>query len=69
MIHPFSKALYEKTPEGNILVTDGDRTGLFRVDGSWIEGELFECDPQICNWVGGPRIFNHRVGEVEKEKI
>jgi hypothetical protein len=65
LVHPFSKALYVKTAEGNIRVTDGDKEGLFRVDGSWIEGELRECDPQLCGWVGGPVIENHRVGKVE----
>ena len=40
LIHPFSKALYVKTDEGNIQVTDGDLQGLFRIDGSWIEGDL-----------------------------
>ena len=55
-----------KTEEGNIEVNDGDRQGLFRIDGSWIEGELRECDPQLCGWVGGPQIENHRVGKVEK---
>ena len=45
LIHPFSKALYVKTDDGNIRVTDGDRQGLFKRDGSWIEGDLRECDP------------------------
>ena len=47
----------------NILVTDGDRSGKFRPDGSWIEGEIRECDPQLCNWVAGPLVANHRVGK------
>ena len=60
--HPFTNALYEQDGEGNILVTDGDRTGRIRRDGSWIEGELRECDPQLCNWIAGPIVANHRVG-------
>jgi hypothetical protein len=63
--HAFSGALYEITPDGHIKVTDGNLQGIFRRDGSWVEGELRECDPQMCNWVGGPQIMNHRVGEVE----
>ena len=61
--HPFTGALYEQDDSGGILVTDGDRTGRFRRDGSWVEGELREADPQLCNWVGGPMLANHRVGE------
>ena len=62
--HPFTRALHEQDGEGNVLVTDADgRWGRFRSDGSWIEGELRECDPQMCNWVAGPQIANHRMSE------
>ena len=63
MRHPFSDALYERDGQGNLLVTDGDGWGRFRVDGTWIEGPLRECDPQLCGWVAGPIIPNHRVVE------
>ena len=63
LVHPFSKALYEPVDDGTIKVTDGERWGRFNRDGSWIEGELRECDPQLCNWVGGPQVANHRVGQ------
>jgi hypothetical protein len=59
--HPFTNALYEQDGHGNILVTDDDRQGLFGTDGHWISGELRECDPQLCGWVGGPQIANHRI--------
>ena len=59
--HPFTSALYEQDGHGNILVTDGHRSGLFGTDGHWISGELRECDPQLCGWVGGPQIANHRI--------
>lgn len=49
--HPFTHALYEKQPDGNVRVTDGTRQGLFRPDGRWISGELREADPQLCVWV------------------
>jgi hypothetical protein len=26
-----------------------------------LEGEIRECDPQMCGWVGGPQVVNHRV--------
>lgn len=59
--HPFTKALYEK--DGNnlkVTATDG-RVGIFARDGSWIEGDLRECDPQMCNWIGGPVRMSHRM--------
>jgi hypothetical protein len=61
--HPFTRALYEQHDGGTILVTDGDKQGVFRRDGSWVEGEIRECDPQLCNWIGGPIAANHRVGQ------
>jgi hypothetical protein len=61
--HPFSKALYELDDDGNIRVTHGDRVGVFTTRGRWISGELRECDPQLCGWVGGPQIANHRLSK------
>ena len=63
--HPFSQALYEQDGEGNILVTDGERSGLFTSEGRWLSGNLRECDPQLCNWVAGPMAPNHRMREAD----
>lgn len=65
IVHPFSKALYEQDGEGRIRVTDGDRVGVFDTTGRWISGELRECDPQLCGWVGGPQIGSYRTRPVE----
>lgn len=66
MVHPFSKALYEQDGNGNVRVTAKDgRTGLFRADGTWLDGELFEADPQLCGWVGGPKVAHHRIAQVQ----
>lgn len=59
VVHPFSKALYEQDGEGHVIVTDGARTGLFEIDGSWISGEIKEADPHLCGWVGGPQVARH----------
>jgi hypothetical protein len=60
--HPFTGALYEKDPDGHIKVTGADGNwGLFQVNGQWIRGALRQCDPQMCNWVGGPQFGNHRL--------
>ena len=62
VIHPFSKALYEQDGEGNVLVTTKDgRVGRYRRDGSWLDGALFDVDPQLCGWVGGPKVAHHRI--------
>ena len=60
LIHSFSKALYEQDGNGHILVSLDGRTGLFRTNGEWIEGEIEEADPHLCGWVGGPQVGNHR---------
>ncbi len=62
--HPLSGALYERDGEHEgataVKVTDGDRSGRFAADGRWLEGPLRECDPQLCGWVAGPQVANHR---------
>jgi len=60
--HPFSGALHEQEGDGRVRVTATDgTTGLFTREGRWLEGELREADPQLCGWVGGPQIGNHRL--------
>ena len=62
MIHPVSQALYEQDGRGN--VPRGPRRQGRPVparDGEWIEGEIFEADPELCNWVGGPKLVHHRL--------
>jgi hypothetical protein len=61
MRHPFSGALYEQDGSGNVRVTLDGKVGLFRSDGTWIEGEIFEADPQLCGWVAGPKVAHHRI--------
>ncbi len=63
--HTFSHALYEQDGHGNVLVTDGDRSGVFTGEGRWVSGELRECDPQMCNWIAGPIAPNHRMHEAD----
>ena len=63
IVHPFSKALYEQDGEGNIRVSKDGQSGIFAVDGRHLRGEIRECDPQMCVWVGGPQMANHRVSK------
>jgi hypothetical protein len=65
MRHPFTKALYEQDGDGKVRVTLDGKYGLFRPDGSWIEGEIFEADPQLCGWVGGPKVVHHRIQRLQ----
>jgi hypothetical protein len=61
LVHPFSKALYEQDGEGNLRITMPDgRVGRARLDGSYLDGDVFDIDPQLCGWVGGPRA-QHRL--------
>ena len=65
--HPFTGALHEQDGTGNVRVTARDRDtgqdliGLFGPDGRWISGELKDADPQLCGWVAGPIVGNHRL--------
>jgi hypothetical protein len=67
IVHPFTRALYERWGDGDIRVTDGDRWGVFTRRGKWLDGELRECDPQLCGWVAGPQLANYRMIEAEGE--
>ena len=61
VMHPFSKAVYEIDESGAVVITMNDgRIGRYRRDGSWLGGEVFDVDPQLCNWVGGARA-QHRL--------
>ncbi len=59
--HPFTRALYEQDGHGHVRVSRDGKVGLFHVDGTWIEGEIFEADPQLCGWIGGPKVAHHRI--------
>ena len=61
ILHPFTRALYERIDAQRVRVTLDERSGVFRADGSWIEGALREADPQLCGWLGGPRLAHHRL--------
>ena len=71
--HPFTGDLYEDDGDSSdgraVRITTAEgRIGRYRPDGSWISGDKFDVDPQLCVWIGGPRA-PHRlvVGNAEKE--
>lgn len=58
--HPLNpKALYTADEDGTVRVTMGSRWGRFRKDGQWLEGAIFEADPEMCLWVAAPRPKGH----------
>jgi hypothetical protein len=63
MIHPFSGALYERDDADHALVrvTLDGRFGLFRANGSWVSGEIYNADPHLCGWIAGPKLLHHRL--------
>lgn len=61
MRHPFTRALYEQDGNGNVRVSKDGKSGLFTSSGEWLDGEIFEADPQLCGWVGGPKVAHHRI--------
>jgi nitrite reductase/ring-hydroxylating ferredoxin subunit len=55
--HPLSGAVYERVEERVVRVNTRDgRTGLFRDDGTRIEGDLGQVDPNMCDWIGGRQL-------------
>ena len=54
--HPISGAVYEAIGDGLVRVEDKakGKSGVFRYDGTWIEGDLTYADPHMLIYVGGP---------------
>jgi NAD(P)-dependent dehydrogenase (short-subunit alcohol dehydrogenase family) len=55
-IHPLTGAIYDSLPEGRVRVTDGERSGVFDLDGRFVEGDRVDADPHLINFVGGPAV-------------
>lgn len=58
--HALTGAEYQAEGPNEVRVTDGDKWGLFDRFGGWIEGELRQCDPQMCIWLTGLAIVEER---------
>ena len=61
--HRFSNAVYTSAGPNRVRVTRPDGAwGVFDGRGRWIEGEVFEADPQMCVWLSISRIeASHRL--------
>jgi len=58
--HPISGFIYSEVGEGLGLVRVEDREngreGLFKWDGTYIEGDLTYADPHLLTYIGGPTV-------------
>jgi phenylpropionate dioxygenase-like ring-hydroxylating dioxygenase large terminal subunit len=55
--HAITGFLYERVEENCVAVTNHKgEVSHFRTDGSWIDGPMTHCDPNMCNWIGGKQI-------------
>ena len=64
--HPLNpNAYYADNGDGTVHVTMGTRWGRFTPSGRYVEGTLFEADPELCVWVSAPRpSSHHRISRV-----
>jgi len=64
--HPLNpNAYYVGEGDGTVRVIMGTRSGLFDASGKYLEGTLFEADPELCVWVSRPRPSgHHRISRV-----
>jgi hypothetical protein len=49
--HALTGADYHAESSNSVRVVDGDAWGRFDRTGAWLEGELRQCDPQLCIWI------------------
>jgi hypothetical protein len=58
--HALTGAEYEAETPNSVLVVDGDKWGRFDRYGGWLEGEITQCDAQLCIWLTGVLIVQAR---------
>jgi hypothetical protein len=53
--HALTGGIYGIDPEdGLVRVEEAGQVGWFDYRGRWQRGDVFQADPELCNWVGGP---------------
>lgn len=65
--HGFSGAVYTSVGPNRVRVTRPDgAAGLFDGIGRWIEGEVYDVDPEMCIWMSINRAkVSHRLSSQE----
>jgi hypothetical protein len=61
--HGFTGAMYASAGENRVRVVMPNGTeGIFDGIGRWVEGDLYDVDPEMCVWVSAERIkASHRL--------
>jgi hypothetical protein len=61
--HGFTGAMYVNVASDRVRVTMPDgRFGVFDGTGRWVEGDVYDVDPQLCVWMASDRIrSSHRL--------
>ncbi|MBD0859805.1 hypothetical protein IA539_01050 [Gordonia sp. zg691] len=57
IVHPYSKDLYERDESADrVKITRPDGSiGYYASNGQWLDGEKFDADLHLCNWIMAPR--------------
>lgn len=60
--HPISGVIYEELGEGVVALQDprNGKSGKFKWDGTWLEGEITHADPHLLIHIGGPELPPHK---------
>ena len=58
--HALTNAEYHAESPNSVRVIDGGKWGRFDRYGGWLEGELHQCDPQLCIWLTGILVVQQR---------
>jgi hypothetical protein len=54
---PLTQQVYEEIGEGRVRVTNRDgRTGIFTVQGRWVEGEVRDANVNMLLFTAGPNV-------------
>ena len=66
--HALTGAEYEAEGPNAVRVVDGNKWGRFDRYGGWLEGEIIQCDPQLCIWLTGVFIVQARGNATAESK-
>lgn len=59
--HALANTEYHAESANSVRVVDKDnRWGRFDRYGAWLEGEIRQCDPQLCIWLTGLVVVQER---------
>jgi hypothetical protein len=66
--HALTGAEYDAEGPNSVRVVDGDKWGRFDRYGAWLEGQIRQCDPQLCIWLTGLFIMQERANTTAKSQ-